>query len=372
MNVRPSIFLLAGLAAALSIFGLELNRQVPIRILSVSNQTEMFRQPDGWRAVQEGNLLLERDRIRTGANSSALLEFSPRLVLLLERNSQMKGRSSTFMEAPRHEVHLLDGSLLGATWASGEELRIFTPQALFRIREAVFRILVDDRNDVDTVYVLDGEVEVVRREDKTSETVVVGPLQKIEVRGRVATRPETLSLREWQSAFRAYQIRPRGHAFHSRQQRISRHAGDLFRYVTEHGDFYTPNHGYSEREFFHDRASGKSVLRMYYDIFPATAFVGTYMLLNRPDLSPYEALEVDVRTDGASPGIVYLEMKFRGSAVRTFMFRNLEQEWKTYRVALGAQTHTIDEIVIYVRHGSSGEIRQGTLFFRNFHLVPEK
>ncbi len=373
---KRSFFLLTGLGLAILVFVLGVRQPVPFRVAEVVGKPDIYRDADAaWMTLREGDLVYAKDKIRTVANSDARLSLGDRLTLKLERSSQFKGSGSAFFDLrPAFEGHLFIGGLLGATdhkFGSRGLLTISTPNAEIRVRDAIFRVQADVRTGVDTIYVLRGRVEVERREGRFEGMRIVRDLEKIIVRKKVLTQPVKMEPKEWQLAFEAYRMIPSAKGFQLFQQWLSKRAGSLFQYVRDHGDFYTPRHGFIRREFFFDRESQHTLLRIYYDVFPETAFVGFYMLTRDLDLSKTQYLEFDLKSETeASPEILYMEFKSRGEIVRSFPIQDITKEWKSYHVPvrMGANVR-VDEVVIYLRHSMAQKYKQGTLLLRNLNLV---
>lgn len=368
-----TLFLTFGLVISAAVCFILLQAQTPARILEFDEHVEIYRSgAEAWQLVKKGDLLHENDRLRTSGNSTVKLQLSKYVSMVLERNSQMKLKGSTFLSRPfTYKVHLFGGSLLVAS--SNIETfkslgRIQTPNAVISGDNAIFRVSANLHSQTDSITVLQGKVKIVRQEGNGHELKYAEPLEKVEIRDKVMSIAQKISTQEWQDASPAYELSWMPTYFEFQQNLLAGKAGNLFRYVTEHGDFYTPKHGFFLRQFLKD--GHETLLKLYYDVFPESAFAGLYLKIQGLDVKQYKTLQFQIKSDGPAPEILYLEFKAAGDVLQSFPIQKITEEWKQLEVPLRmSRIKNIDEIVIYLRHTMAAEHLRGNLVLKDFNLV---
>jgi len=223
------------------------------------------------------------------------------------------------------------------------------------------------------IGVLEGHVTTSPAASLNPKLVTIGALKKVELeKAKNIQEPVPVTEEEWSQLREAYELVDRGAAFEARQMDLSKEAGGFFQSVFDHGTFYSPRIGFSEREFIKEK-DGKVYFQAGYDVFPRAAVVGVYFKIRNLDLSKFDALEFEARRspDEHFPDSFRIELKSKTATVRGYAQRNFEPDWKTVRLPFQAgKSLPISEMVFVFTNETAGVDKKGALQFRNFTLIP--
>jgi len=191
------------------------------------------------------------------------------------------------------------------------------------------------------------------------ELVTIPSLHALYLRkdSKEIAKPEPLTFQSWRAANEVRDL------FYETQEetehQVSRRkkAGTMFRYVFDEGAFYTPNLGYTKREFREDLDEETVVLQVGYDVYPQNSMAGVYMKTRDLDLSKvkqltFEAKAVSETSDAELklkrlPQMFRVELKKQRETVLGFAVKPVETDWRIYAFDFNAQKETlIDEVVL--------------------------
>lgn len=331
-----------------------------------------------WIEGQRGYSLNLGDKIRTGPKSEADLRVPDQIRLRLKENSEAEVKKPGLFEktqAPRYQLHLRRGSLIGMTEKGfeGKRLEISTPVLVAAVLGTSFQVVADDETGDSSVRVLRGSVEV--QSLRTRKTVTVRSLEKADVKaGESPTlEPARISREEWNQLKEAYEFVQKSAALEARQLDLSKEAGNLFQYVFDHGTFYTPKFGFTNREFVKDEATGEVHLEIEYDVFPTGSYVGIYFKTRNLDISKFKGLEFEVRglPEEGYPESMKIEFKSGAGVVRAFVPRDFKEKWAKFQYPLRFNRATdLTEITFVFSNEKVGSAKKGMIHVRNLTLVP--
>ncbi len=337
-------------------------------------------QEKAWVPLQRGSRVAPRERIRTGEGAEVDLVIRDKLTVRVKGNSEVVNQSPGEL----WRLHLEQGSVLAATARGFEDagrFEISTPVSVAAVRGTLFGVAHAVNAETTEVWVLQGKVDVSARKFFQTRNVNVGNLEKTVVGpDRQPSEPARISRDEWLQIKETYELIQRSAEQEMRQQDLSKKAGNLYGFVFDHGTFYMPKFGFSDREFVLDSDSGEVTLEINYDVFPRGSFAGMYMKIRDLDLSKYEALTFMVRRKPGEdhPESFRIEIKSRGQVLRAFKYNDMASEqfkksWRQETFGFTANKATpVDEITFVFSHDQVGEFKKGALEFRNLNLVEKK
>ena len=299
-GVLVVLFLVLGTLAAVPFLLFRPGPALPAyEIANFMGKVSVYARPQRtWIEAQRGYALNLGDKIRTGPKSEVDLRVPDQIRLRLKENSEAEVKKpKLFEQAPRYQLFLHRGSLIGATEKGfeGKRLEISTPVLVAAVLGTSFQVVSDDTTGDSSVRVLKGTVEV--QSLKTRQKVVVRALEKTEVKAGNSPplEPVRISREEWSQLKETYEFVQKSAAFEAQQLDLAHGAGNLFQYVFDHGTFYTPNFGFTNREFVKDETSGETYLEIEYDVFPMGSYVGIYFKTRNLDISKFKGLDATRR-----------------------------------------------------------------------------
>ena len=369
---------LAGLAA-LPFFLFRAQAQVPLPSYEIQNfigKVEIYSNKQrAWVPANRGTKVGARDKVRTGPGGEIDLRVPDQIRIRIKENSEAEVKAPRLFERTlRYRLHLLRGNLLGSTEKDfkGQKLEISTPVLVAAVRGTSFQVSASPEKDESAVLVLQGTVNV--RSLRTRKVVVVRALEKTEVKGSAPpSQPTRVTRDEWNRMKEAYELIQKSAAFEAHQMDLSREAGSLFQYVFDHGTFYTPNFGFSNREFIKDETTGQVHLEVEYDVFPAGSFVGMYTKVRDLDIAKFKGFRFEVRGDPEEgyPESFKIEFKSKNALVRSFVPRDYREKWQTFEYPLRFNRSTpLAEITFVFANEKVGAHKKGKLLIRNVTLIP--
>ena len=328
-----------------------------------------------WAPANRGGVLKLGDKIRTLDASEVDIRVPDQIRIRLKPNSEAEiSKPRLFERSFRYRLHLVRGNLLGNTEKDfeGQRLDISTPVLVAAIRGTSFQIEANPETRKSSVRVLQGMVTVMSV--KTRRSVVVRALEKTEVEeNRPPLEPVRISRQEWNEVREVYELVQKSAAQEARQLDLSKKAGGLFEYVFDHGTFFTPNFGFSNREFVLDPASGDVYLTVDYDVFPAGSFVGVYMKTRNLDIAKFQGISFEVRGDveNTFPDSFKIEFKSGSGVVRAFNPRDLKGQCLSFKFPFKFSRSTnLSEITLVFAHDKVGPNKKGMIHIRNVELEP--
>ena len=373
------VFLVLALAAGLPfiLFQFQSTKDLPkYEVQNFIGKVEVYSsQSRSWRAAQRGERIEAGDKIRTSAASEIDIRVPDQIRIRVKENSEIVVKKpSPFDHALRYRLHLTQGALLGATDKKfeGQKLEITTPVLVAAVRGTTFQIEANPETHDSAVRVLEGTINV--KSLKTHKSVTVHSLEKTEIKGKQApTKPARVSREEWNRLKEGYELFEKSAATEAKQMDLSKLAGNLFQFVFDHGTFYTPNFGFADREFIPDEKNGTSYLKISYDVFPAGSFVGVYNKVRKLDMQKFKSFEFQARgnPEEGYPLSAKIEIKSGSGIVRAFVPRDFTEKWQSYQFPLRfSRPAAISEITIVFANEKVGDAKKGSLYLRDFKLVP--
>lgn len=371
------LILVLGTLAALPFYFLRPTGPLPTyEIQNFIGKVEVFSRVQGkWTPANRGEILKLGDKIRTQDASEVDIRVPDQIRIRIKPNSEAEiSKPRLFERSFRYRLHLVRGTLLGNTEKDfeGQRLDISTPVLVAAIRGTSFQIEANPETKKSSVRVLQGTVEVMSV--KTRRSVVVRALEKTEVEaGQPPLTPTRISRQEWNQVKEVYELLQKSAAQEARQLDLSKKAGGLFEFVFDHGTFYTPNFGFSSREFVLDPATGEVRLTVDYDVFPAGSFVGVYMKTRDLNIAKFQGISFEVRGDVENkfPDSFKIEFKSGSGVVRSFNPRDLKGQWMTFKFPFKFSRPTsLSEVTIVLSNDKVGSNKKGMIHLRNVELEP--
>lgn len=369
------LLLLAG-AASIPFFLMKPKVLPSYEIQNFMGKVEVYStERKAWNEASRGQAISVMDKIRTGPGSEVDLRIPDQIRIRIKENSEAEIRKPHLLDrALRHRLHLLRGSLLGSTEKDfeGQKLEVSTPTLVAAVRGTTFQIEANPETNESAVRVLQGSVKV--RGVKSHKSVIVRTLEKTEVKGgAVPLDPIRVSRDEWSRLKEAYELTEKSAFLEARQLDLSKQGGSLFKYVFDHGTFYTPEFGHADREFIEDKSSGKVYVKIDYDVFPTGSFVGMYIKTRDLDLAKFKSLEFQARVNPEEgyPESLKIEVKTATAITRAFVPREFKNTWASYKYPLRFNRPApITEIALVFSNEKVGNYKKGTLYLRDFNLEP--
>ena len=333
-------------------------------------------QAKAWLPAKRGETIRVNDKIRTAPGAEIDIRVPDQIRIRIKESSEAVIKKPNLLDrALRYRLHLLRGSLLGSTDKKfkGKRLEVSTPVLVAAVRGTTFQIEMNPENRESAVRVLEGTVKV--KSFRGLKTVTVRSLEKTEIKGKTPlSKPIRVSRQEWNKLKEGYELFEKSAAVEARQLDLSKQAGNLFHYVFDHGTFYTPNFGFADREFIREEGTGKVYLKISYDVFPTGSFVGMYIKIRDFDLARFKSVEFQVRGEPEEgyPDSVKIEMKSGTGVVRAFVPRDFKQTWQSFQFPLRfSRATSLSEVTIVFANEKAGDHKKGSLYFRDFTLVPQ-
>lgn len=330
-----------------------------------------------WVKADRGLALEPGDILKTGKKSEIDFKIADQMRFRLKENSQIfftTDRSSQNTDS-RFRIKLDDGSLYGAS-----EKKLSNPlEILANDLEAVTKngAFLLQKNSTQPLFLgwMSGKAQVTVKQQepfalKALEKVVGAP-------DRPTLSAEKIANKDWFRLQEVYDLIPKSAAMEAAQLDLSQEAGGMFKYVFDHGTFFTPKFGYANREFI-KKENGDVYLEIEYDVFPAGSFVGMYLKTRELDVSKFKKIKFEARRapqDNGYPESMKIELKSNSGTARSFVPRQFSSKWTTYEYPI-VSTKLLDirEITFVLHHDSVGGHYKGFLQLRNFELevVDEK
>jgi len=354
----------------------------PLMVSNFIGQPEVYsREKRAWVPLNRGDMLNAKDKIRTGPNTEVDLRIPDQINFRLKENSELENKApGIFDEDVAQRLELLKGKLLGSTQEGFEDQKgrfeIATPVLVASIRGTTFMISADPETLESWVGVLRGQVEVRSKSIFIPGIVTVESLETTMEEGGKLTAPQRISRLQWDQMKEAYELTQKSLDYEANQIDLSRQAGNLFQdYAFDHGTFYMPKVGFADREFFFDSEENAVILKIDYDVFPESSFVGMYIKVRNMNLENFDGLEFYLRreSDKDYPAAFKIEIKEKGQVVRAFAPHTFKKQWKTVYFPFQVSSDTpVSEITFVFSNERVGEYKKGILEFRDFNLIPSK
>ncbi len=376
------ILLIAGALILWSLFAPRPSTPLAFEILGFEGDVQIYDlQSHAWRAPKRGEEFASSQELKTGADGLVNFQFPDEIRMRLKENSSLKNESSRlFGKTEVFKLRLTEGVLLGATTRQFERkqktdnsvLEILTRDYVATIHGAIFRVQSSVHGN--KVGVLRGFVEV-------SKPGIFFRNQGVRIRGLEETSVEKgivqpavrVTPAAWGLMKESYELLEKTAVTEAQQIDLSRNAGSFFKYVFDHGTFYTPKVGYANRDFFKDPDSGQVFLETEYDVFPTGSFAGVYIKTRDFDIAKFQGLAFEVRKnpEEGAPDSFFIELKSKGNVVRRFAPKTFERNWKLMEFDFHAnKSIVVNEVVFVFTNVRAGESKKGVLEFRNMDLIP--
>ena len=369
------LFLILGGLSAVPFLFYRPARNLPIyQIQNFAGTAEVYSDKSKrWLPVQRAETITARDKLRTGPKSEIDFGIPKQLAFRLKDDAQLEVKGPAFFQRTSgYRLYLVRGALVGSTDKdySGAKLEISTPTLVASLDSPMFQMEVKPETSDSAVHILKGSAVV--RSTKARQSVRVQSLETTEVkRGARPTEPTRVTRQEWSQMKEAYELIGKGTALEAKQLDLSKEGGSLFQYVIDHGTFYTPEFGHSEREFIKDEATGKVYLKIDYDVFLTGSFVGVYIKTRNLDLAKFKGLEFQARTNPEEgfPESMRIELKTDTGLARVFVPRDFKPTWQTYKYPLVLRRSTpITELALVFSNEKVGNSKKGAVYLRDFNL----
>lgn len=374
-GILIGLLLCLGILASVPFFYFRPTKMIPYEIQGSIGKSELFSaEKNAWEPARKGKQLNAGDRIRTGAGAEVDLKVADQIRIRIKENSELEVRKpSGFEWVKRYQLHLIKGNLFGSTEDKfkGKRLKISTPTLDAVIRGTVFQIEASPENKEATIRVLRGSVKV--RAAKSGKSTLVRELGKVQVKEN-ARKLEAIRLtrQEWTQIKEAYELTQKSLVMEAKQIDLSKESGTLFKYVFDHGTFYTPNLGFADREFIKDEHNGEVHLQIKYDVFPTGSFVGMYIKTRYLDASKFKAFKFDIRGDADEgfPDSLRIELKGKQGLITAFNPRNLKKGWQTFEFPFKFSRSTpVSEVTIVFTNEKAGSHKTGLIYMKEIDLV---
>lgn len=332
-----------------------------------------------WRSLRDGDVLSLNDKIRIGAKGE--IEFG------IENQSKFRAKSNTefqinrspfYVKNPSQQIQLRTGTVFGTIKRDykGPQVVFDLPQHKTRVyfeklSTFIIHSSLESAKSLSWVGVLRGRALLTGAMFK--KEYEVGGLQKIELAGGAILREaEAVNREEWNQMKEAYELTQQTAEDEAVQHDLSKEAGNFFRFVIDHGTFYAPNAGRSEREFYRNEDTGEVHLEVTYDVFPENSFVGMYIKTKDLKLKGHQGIRFDAkRADGDGyPERVRIELKSKGDTVRSFQITHLEKKWNTYVFPfVMTKEIELEEMAFVFSNDRVGQFKKGVMLLRRIELI---
>ncbi len=356
----------------------------PFQIANFFGQAELYSASQmKWRSANRGDLLGEKDQLRTPAQSEVDFNMAKSIFLRLKENSQVEGRTQwPLVKENPYRLYVKQGVLLISIDKAFDEraVEVITPTLVaVASKGAVLRVTVDARAGLKKTWVgvLRGQVKVRKRSLrawlKRQYVILHGHERSDASQGIAPSAAAEISREEWNQIKEAYELVEKGSSSDAIQMDLSKRAGNMFEFVFDHGTFFTPKIGFCSRDFLVDESSNEVYLQAEYDVFPFGSYAGIYLKTRGFDLSKFKTLKFEIKKDleEGFPDSFRVEMKAKSGVVRAFAPGQFKPDWETIELPLHfAKTSPIDEITFVFTHQKAGEHKKGILYFKNFTLIP--
>jgi hypothetical protein len=325
--------------------------------------------------VQRGSVLKPGQVLKTGDGADAELALPGKIKFRVKPNSEFRFEAPLFYEKQPPLRFLLErGELYAATDknAAVSSIELRTPQLISKSEGGYYFLRANPQDKTSWIGQMRGKASVKKSGMLSAWTELKG-LQGLQAGPGSAGAPQNISKDEWKQMAEIYELTAKSAAVEAMQLDLSKDAGSLFKFVFDHGTFYTPKVGYAGREFFKDDSSGEVYLEVEYDVFPKGTFVGMYIKTRGLDLSGYSHLEFEMRRveDEAFPQSIRMELKSKSGIARAFAAKLPKTSWEKVSFPLHVKTSTLlTEIALVFFHDRVGEEKKGSVQFRRINLVP--
>jgi len=175
----------------------ETSRKSEAKLVSKENSVDSSRPPGEWRSATVGQELIVHDRLRTGEDSRAAVEFGDASVLRIDELTEEEILSPQVATA-KPTLNLKQGSAYFFSREKSREVHVQTPAANGAIRGTEFVVNVA-ANGSATFTVLDGEVEISNSQGSVS--VQSGERADVQPGGTPAKSPVTNAMDSVQWCF---------------------------------------------------------------------------------------------------------------------------------------------------------------------------
>jgi tetratricopeptide (TPR) repeat protein len=156
-------------------------------LISKENSVDSSRPPGEWRSATVGQELIVHDRLRTGEDSRAAVQFGDSSVLRIDELTEEEILPPQ-VASDKPTLNLKQGSAYFFSREKSREIRVQTPAANGAIRGTEFVVTVAE-NGSTNFTILDGEVEVSNSQG--SVVVQSGERAEIQPTGQPAKAPVT-------------------------------------------------------------------------------------------------------------------------------------------------------------------------------------
>lgn len=352
-----------------------------LEIENASGSVEVFDpQVNSWQKAGPGSRLAPGGRLKTAAGSEADFQIPGVIKARLKSESELIYKLPGYGEKTSNLSFLVaKGEFLAATENRSSDSSTALPGLVFSSPDLKARAdqgyfyLKSEPDGKSTFGVMRGRAEVSKNGWGIRKWAPMASLFFVSSSGGKLEAPRRISRDEWNEMREVYELTIKTAAMEAVQMDLSKKAGSLFRFVFDHGTFYTPKFGYSGREFFLDESTGESYLEMEYDVFPKGSFVGMYIKTRGLDLSRFSNLEFEMRKSPGGEGepkTIRIELKSKNGLVRAFAAKLPQKQWQKLSFPLYVRTPTeMNEMTFVFLHDRVGEFMKGTVQIRRINLV---
>jgi hypothetical protein len=331
-----------------------------------------------WQDASRGGLLQHGSVLKTGEGNEVDFHIPGQIRVRLKENSELAIRGANlFQEGEDFVLDLKQGTLLLCSEKTFENKRFLITSSILDVQAGGVtalraELISDAKGTSENVGILKGKAEVHSRSFLQKDSTWLKQLEWVKARKGWPLGPAMeVTREEWGKMKEAYELCEA--RTETAQMDLSKRAGTLFKYIFDHGTFYTPRAGYARREFFEDPETGEVLLELEYDVFPTGSFVGMYTKARNFDLSKFKALEFEVRSvpgEGV-PENFRIEMKGKEGMVKVFTPFQFKPTWQKVQLPLHFEEEvSVEEVTIVFTNEKVGEKKKGILQFKNFDVVP--
>jgi Putative Zn-dependent protease, contains TPR repeats len=175
----------------------ETSHKVGAELISKENSVDSSRPPAEWRSATVGQELIVHDRLRTGEDSRAAVQFGDSSILRVDELTEEEILPPQVASA-KPTIDLKQGSAYFFSREKSREIHVQTPAANGAIRGTEFVVVVAE-NGSSSFTILDGEVEISNSQG--SVLVQSGERAEIETGGQPAKSPVTNAIDSVQWCF---------------------------------------------------------------------------------------------------------------------------------------------------------------------------
>lgn len=333
---------------------------------------------EAWGVPVRGTKLGVEDKIRTGPDGELDLVIPDKFKVRVKGDSELEGQGAKpFEKQTPYRFNLIRGQLMvNADRAAGSDdvFEVRAPGLVATSSTSAFNVHADPKAGSSWVGVLRGKVYLKGDSLLPGKGLEVSALEKAQLNdGKFPAEPVALSREEWSQVKEIYDLSRLSAAQEAMQLDLAKEAGSFFDNVFDHGTFYTPKIGFSNREFEKDESTGKVILNLEYDVFPRGSYVGAYFKTRNFDVSKYSELRFEMRRAPGQghPESFRIELKSTSGIVRAFAAKLPKNQWEVRSFPLLVRnTMMVNEVTFVFYHDRVGSDKKGAVQLRDVQLIP--